>query len=66
MSSCRFSHTHISANVDVSNNKLSGDIPGNVCMLSVYNEGETVEFRADCDVCDCGRLCYRWCEDQKK
>lgn len=27
------------------------------CKLSVFEGGEMVEFRADCDICDCGLQC---------
>lgn len=53
-------------NVDISNNRLTEKLPGSVCMLSVYEEGETIEFRADCDVCNCKNLCYRWCDKNSK
>jgi len=53
-------------NVDISNNQFNRKITDKICMLSVYEEGETVEFGADCDICDCDRLCYRQCEENKK
>ncbi|CAB9508943.1 LRR receptor-like serine threonine-protein kinase [Seminavis robusta] len=56
-------HKHLT-NVDISNNQLSVPLPSSICMLTVYEEGETVEFRADCDICVCGRLCYRWCDER--
>lgn len=62
LSLLRSFHNLVTANVDVSNNRLTQNMPSSVCMLSVYEEGETVEFRADCDVCNCGRLCYRSCQ----
>jgi hypothetical protein len=51
-------------NVDVSNNLLTGRIPDSLCQLSVFEEGETVEFRADCHICTCLRFCEPWCEEE--
>lgn len=29
-----------------------------LCKISVWEEGEMVEMRADCDICNCESLCH--------
>lgn len=43
-------------NIDVRDNQLTR-IPSSVCSMNVFNRAEMVELRANCDICDCGRLC---------
>ena len=35
-----------------------------MCLMSVFEYGELVEMRADCNICNCDRLC-RTCMDNK-
>ncbi len=44
-------------NIDIRNNQFTQDIPSSVCSMNVFDEAEMVELRADCDICDCRRLC---------
>jgi hypothetical protein len=62
VTSFHYSVCQQTGNVDISNNLLTERIPESVCMLSVYEEGEIVEFRADCDICLCKDLCDPWCK----
>ena len=34
------------------------EVGKDVCKISVMEGGELVEFRADCDVCECESLCH--------
>ena len=44
-------------NMAVHNNKLTVRVPESVCELSVFELGNMVEFRTDCDICTCDFLC---------
>ena len=50
-------------NIDISNNNFRANLDG-MCRMSVFEYGELVEMRADCDICNCDRLC-RICRDNK-
>ena len=44
-------------NMAVHNNRLTVRVPPEVCELSVFELGNMVEFRTDCDICTCDFLC---------
>jgi len=47
--------------INVENNLLTKGIEKDICELSVFNHGQLVELRADCDICWCDSLCeYCW------
>lgn len=48
-------------NIDLSNNDFRNQLD-DMCMMSVFEYGELVELRADCEICNCFRLC-RTCDD---
>jgi len=44
--------------LNVHNNKLSTNLGGEVCAISVFESGKLVDFSADCSICDCeGMMC---------
>lgn len=44
--------------MNIGNNMFTEKISKDVCELSVFEEGELVEFVADCDICSCDDLCH--------
>jgi hypothetical protein len=50
-------------NIDLSNNRFKNNLD-DMCLMSVFEDGELVELRADCPICNCDRLC-RTCRDNK-
>jgi len=42
--------------LELQNNKFD-KIDKDICDLNVFEEGELVNFRADCDVCECDFFC---------
>ena len=48
-------------NIDLSNNEFKTNLD-EICLMSVFENGELVELRADCPICNCERLC-RTCRD---
>lgn len=45
------------ANMDISNNSFD-KVDKKICKNVVFEEGELVEFRADCGLCECKELCH--------
>jgi hypothetical protein len=50
-------------NIDLSNNRFKNNLDA-MCLMSVFENGELVELRADCPICNCDRLC-RTCRDNE-
>lgn len=46
----------------VQNNKLDG-MSKNTCSMSVFVEGEMIEFKSDCDICRCSGFMCRFCTE---
>lgn len=44
-------------NMAVHNNRLTVPVASSVCELSVFELGNMVEFRTDCNICTCDFLC---------
>mmetsp|Transcript_19533 Transcript_19533/g.45502 ORF Transcript_19533/g.45502 Transcript_19533/m.45502 type:complete len:783 (+) Transcript_19533:234-2582(+) len=48
---------------NVQNNTFTG-IDYQVCYQSVFDNGEMVEYKADCNICKCDPFCERKCDDK--
>ncbi|CAJ1953930.1 unnamed protein product [Cylindrotheca closterium] len=44
--------------LNVHNNRLSANLGGDVCAMSIFGSGKLVDFNADCNICHCeGWMC---------
>lgn len=43
--------------INVENNMLTENVDKEICDLSIFEQGQIVEFSADCDICRCRPLC---------
>ncbi|KAL3935337.1 MAG: hypothetical protein SGBAC_009122 [Bacillariaceae sp.] len=39
--------------LNVHNNRLSANLGGNICAMSIFESGKLVDFSADCNICNC-------------
>ena len=53
----------VTANMDISNNAFE-EVAKKVCKIGVFEEGEMIEFRADCAICECNELCHTCTENE--
>jgi hypothetical protein len=54
----------ISVTLNLNNNMLSKKLDKHLCQLSIFESGQIVEFKADCNICSCSNIFCRACLQQ--